>query len=167
MNRAQSSCSLPPGTATLVWRQDRVVAVKLSCRPLNHPNDSGVCNALLTALDRGPAAAGLRFDLGRLPEFTRAVLRLCSRIRSGQVRTYGELARAAGRPGAARAVGQAMATNPLPLIIPCHRVVRSNGYIGGYTGGMVWKEFLLEREGWTLTGRAGSRRLVSRPLGVV
>lgn len=162
-NRTELRCSLPPGTATVVWRGDCIVAVRLGRRSLAAPSDSGACHALLAALDRGAAAAELRYDLGNLPEFTCRVLRLCGRIPSGSVRTYGQLARMAGRPGAARAVGQAMAANPLPLVIPCHRVVRAGGLIGGYTGGAAWKEFLLNREGWTLTGRGRSRRLAARP----
>ena len=147
----------------MVWRADRVVRVRLTRRPLKRPTDNGACHALLLALDRGAAAAGLQYDLGSLPEFTRKVLRLCGRIPPGSVRTYGQLAAAAGRPGAARAVGQAMAANPLPLVIPCHRVVRSGGFIGGYTGGTAWKEFLLGREGWTLVGKGRTRRLARRP----
>jgi methylated-DNA-[protein]-cysteine S-methyltransferase len=162
-NRTEVCCSLPPGTATVVWRADRIVAVRLGRRALAGPSDNGACHALLSALDRGAAAAGLQYDLGSLPEFTRKVLRLCSRIPSGSVRTYGQLAVAAGRPGAARSVGQAMAANPLPLVIPCHRVVRSGGFIGGYTGGTAWKEFLLGREGWTLTGKGRTRRLAAWP----
>jgi methylated-DNA-[protein]-cysteine S-methyltransferase len=67
----------------------------------------------------------------------------------GQVRTYGWIAGQLGRPGAARAVGSALGSNPLPLIVPCHRVVCSNGSLSGFSapGGQALKRFLLEHEG--------------------
>lgn len=81
------------------------------------------------------------------PPFQRAVLRAAARIPRGKVTTYGELAANLGRPGAARAVGNALAANPFPLIVPCHRVIRSDGTIGGFTGGEDLKRRLLELEG--------------------
>ncbi len=88
-------------------------------------------------------------DLARAGPFEREVLAALRRIPAGQVRTYGEIARAVGQPGAARAVGTACARNPVPLLIPCHRVVRSDGGLGGYslTGGVGLKRRLLESEG--------------------
>lgn len=80
--------------------------------------------------------------------FARLVLAACRQIRFGQVVTYSGLAREIGRPAAARAVGNALAKNPLPLIIPCHRVVRSDGRVGGFSapGGTAMKKRLLELE---------------------
>jgi len=84
-------------------------------------------------------------------EFQEAVWNALRGIPRGEVRTYGEVAAAVGRPGAARAVGQANHANPLPLVVPCHRVVASDGSLGGYAGrwneegGM--KETLLRLEG--------------------
>ncbi len=72
-----------------------------------------------------------------------------SRIRAippGEVRTYGGLASEAGRPRAARAAGRACGANPLPLFIPCHRVVAANGAQGGYSSGLPWKAYLLKVE---------------------
>lgn len=68
-------------------------------------------------------------------------------IPAGRTRTYGDLARAAGRPGAARAVGGAVGRNPIPIIIPCHRAVGSTGRLTGFGGGLPRKEWLLEHEG--------------------
>jgi len=81
------------------------------------------------------------------PSFRREVLEETLRIPSGETRTYGWLAERVGRPRAARAVGRVMATNPLPLVVPCHRVVSSNGSLTGYGGGLCMKEALLKAEG--------------------
>jgi methylated-DNA-[protein]-cysteine S-methyltransferase len=97
--------------------------------------------------DRAPYRGPV--DLSRVAPFERTVLQALRRIPSGQVRTYGEIARSLGKPAAARAVGTACARNPLPLLIPCHRVVRSDGKLGGYSmrGGVALKRQLLEAEG--------------------
>jgi methylated-DNA-[protein]-cysteine S-methyltransferase len=79
--------------------------------------------------------------------FGRAVLRYTSRIPYGQVRTYREVAGHAGSPAASRAAGNALGANPIPIVVPCHRVVRSGGGLGGYGGGIDRKEWLLRHEG--------------------
>jgi O-6-methylguanine DNA methyltransferase len=88
-------------------------------------------------------------DWSRLPGgFRGRALRACHLIHRGQVLTYGELAARAGSPGAARAAGSAMAANPLPVIIPCHRVVRADGGAGAYSaGGTAAKQRMLRAEG--------------------
>ena len=80
--------------------------------------------------------------------FSRRVLTTCRNIRFGQTISYSQLAKRTGRAGAARAVGTALAKNPLPLIIPCHRVVRNDGKIGGFSalGGVTLKKRMLELE---------------------
>jgi len=92
-------------------------------------------------------------DLSRLGSFQRRVLEQLRRIPRGQVRTYRDIAREIGHPGATRAVGTACARNPVPLVIPCHRVVRSDGGLGGYSlrGGVTLKRRLLAQEGVDLT----------------
>lgn len=87
------------------------------------------------------------FDWRAVGGFHRKVLHLCARIPRGKVCPYGELARKLGNPRAARAVGTAMAGNPFPLVIPCHRVVRSDGAPGNYGGGTALKRELLRWEG--------------------
>ena len=77
----------------------------------------------------------LRFDLRGLTPFSQAVLRKTLEIRRGEVRPYGWIAREIGHPAAVRAVGTALANNPIPYFIPCHRVIRSDGVIGNYGGG--------------------------------
>ena len=84
-------------------------------------------------------------DLAGLPGFTRRVLGAARAIPAGTTITYGELARRAGSPRACRATGQAMARNPVPLVIPCHRVVAASGR-GGYAGGPAMKARLLALE---------------------
>lgn len=87
-------------------------------------------------------------DLSGCSPFAQQVLAACRAIPRGETRTYGELAAAVGKPGAARAVGTVMRRNPVPLLIPCHRVVRSDGVIGNYNmGGPAVKRRLLEMEG--------------------
>ena len=81
-------------------------------------------------------------------DFQRNVLTtLRKRVGPGKTISYGELAEVVGHPGAARAVGTAMARNPVPIIVPCHRVVGSNGGLGGYGGGLEMKKALLRLEG--------------------
>ena len=79
--------------------------------------------------------------------FRRTVLDHLAAISYGHTESYAEVAAATGRPGAVRAVGSACATNPLPVVIPCHRVLRSDGSLGGYLGGLEVKRALLELEG--------------------
>lgn len=86
-------------------------------------------------------------DLQGVTAFREAVLRALMTVPYGETTTYAELARAVGNPRAVRAVGSACATNPLPLFIPCHRVLRSDGQLGGYRGGVEAKRFLLRMEG--------------------
>jgi methylated-DNA-[protein]-cysteine S-methyltransferase len=90
----------------------------------------------------------LKVDLRGRTEFQRQVLEGASRIPRGRVTTYGELARRIGRPGAARAVGQALGGNPVPIVIPCHRVLGGDGSLHGYSGGAGTrtKEWLLRLE---------------------
>ncbi|MSQ12774.1 MAG: methylated-DNA--[protein]-cysteine S-methyltransferase [Dehalococcoidia bacterium] len=86
-------------------------------------------------------------DLEDAPSFFRAAWEACQRIHRGETRTYAWLATQAGNALAVRAAGQAMARNPIPLIIPCHRVVGSSGGLHGYGGGLAMKARLLEMEG--------------------
>jgi O-6-methylguanine DNA methyltransferase len=90
----------------------------------------------------------MRFDLRGLTEFEQAVLRKAMEIPRGEVRPYGWIAREIGHPAAVRAVGTALANNPIPYFIPCHRVIRSDGVIGNYGGGgPEAKKAILKLEG--------------------
>jgi methylated-DNA-[protein]-cysteine S-methyltransferase len=89
----------------------------------------------------------LPVDVALLADFNRRVLRELARVPYGEVVTYGELAARAERPRAARAVGTVMNRNPLPIVLPCHRVIGANGSLTGYGGGLPRKEALLRLEG--------------------
>jgi methylated-DNA-[protein]-cysteine S-methyltransferase len=89
-------------------------------------------------------------DWSYLAGFTREVLRATAAIPFGDVSTYAGVAAAAGSPRATRAAGNALGANPMPVIVPCHRVLRTGGQLGGYTGGLERKEFLLRLEGMLL-----------------
>jgi len=80
-------------------------------------------------------------------EFTRKVLRATSRIPFGRTLTYTQVALKAGSPRGSRAAGNALGSNPIPIVVPCHRVIHASGGLGGYTGGLDRKEFLLRLEG--------------------
>jgi methylated-DNA-[protein]-cysteine S-methyltransferase len=107
-----------------------------------------LADAVAATVEKHEAFRGA-VDLARVGPFERDVLAELRRIPSGQVRTYQQVALALGEPGGARAVGTACARNPLPLLIPCHRVVRSDGGLGGYSlrGGVELKRRLLRDEG--------------------
>lgn len=89
----------------------------------------------------------LPLSLPEQPPLLRRVLEELGRIPYGETVSYGSLAARCGRPGAARAVGNALGRNPLPLVLPCHRVIRSDGTPGGYGGGRDRKRRLLRLEG--------------------
>jgi prevent-host-death family protein len=137
--------SLAPSAAAFEREAERY----LGTTPMPDPEPPPDLRAAILRAIRDLAPYRGPVDLTRVPPFERAVLQTLRRIPPGQVRTYGEIARALGKPAAARAVGTACARNPLPLLIPCHRVVRSDGGLGGYTlrGGVALKRQLLEAEG--------------------
>ncbi len=88
----------------------------------------------------------LKLDLTGYTPFQRRVYAALRKVPAGKTITYGELAKRAGYPGAARAVGSAMRKNRLPIVIPCHRVIQGDGSLGAYSAGVKWKRFLLECE---------------------
>jgi methylated-DNA-[protein]-cysteine S-methyltransferase len=88
----------------------------------------------------------LSLDLSLLSDFTRRVLSATAAIPYGEVATYKAVAGAAGSPRGFRAAGNALGSNPLPIVLPCHRVLHSGGGLGGYTGGLARKRTLLAIE---------------------
>ncbi len=104
--------------------------------------------AALKAVLAGRAAKTLPpLDWSGKTEFQKSVWRALRKIRRGQTQSYGEIARAIGNPKAVRAVGGACGANPIPVLVPCHRVLEANGKIGGFSGGLNRKCDLLAREG--------------------
>ncbi len=91
-------------------------------------------------------------DLRIVPDFGRRVLEELCRVPFGELVTYGELARRSGSPGGARAVGRAVGANPIPIVVPCHRVVAAGGLLGGFSGGLPNKRRLLRLEGHSIDG---------------
>jgi O-6-methylguanine DNA methyltransferase len=128
----------------------RVAALPTTLRYMFHQHFSGI------------RRAALHLDLRHLPEFDRAVLLKAMQIPRGEVRPYAWVAREIGSPQAVRAVGSALRRNPLPLLIPCHRVVRSDGSTGEYVFGTDAKRAVLTAEGVDVEGlealaRSGTR----------
>jgi len=157
---ASAEYTTPWGTGRVISWEGRPVAVELPGRARDvgageagrhSPAVGDIEVAVLWAsrlsgffAGRGPAWSAEDIDvaswLGQPPgSFTVQVYEVLTRVPAGTVLSYGELACRAGRPRAARAVGTAMARNPLPLLVPCHRVVRSDGDIGAYGGGRLLK----------------------------
>jgi O-6-methylguanine DNA methyltransferase len=85
-------------------------------------------------------------DLSSGTTFQQSVWAALREIRCGETRSYAEVAKAVGKPGAARAVGGACGANPIPVLVPCHRVLAANHKLGGFSGGLHWKRLLLGRE---------------------
>jgi O-6-methylguanine DNA methyltransferase len=104
------------------------------------------CRALARVL-QGRAPGELPpLDLANATDFRRKVWAALRQIPAGQTDSYGQVAAKIGRPGAARAVGSACGANPIPLLIPCHRVLAYGGRLGGFSGGLAWKRRLLAHE---------------------
>ena len=95
-------------------------------------------------------------------EFQKSVWEALVRIPFGETRSYGEIAKQIGRPKAMRAVGAANGSNPIPIVVPCHRVIGSSGELTGFGGGLETKARLLEIEGRNGSGGRGKRRQVAR-----
>ena len=85
-------------------------------------------------------------DLSKGTPFQQRVWRALIEIPAGETRSYGEIAARVGEPGAARAVGAACGANPIPVLVPCHRVLAAHKKLGGFSAGLKWKRLLLERE---------------------
>lgn len=110
----------------------------------NEKINGPLIGAIKDSLAGKPLSTELPLDINCTP-FQRMVLNKIAQIPFGQTRTYGDVARMAGRPKGARAIGQVMNKNPLPLLFPCHRVVAADG-IGGFRSGIELKKYLLKME---------------------
>ncbi|MEO0074265.1 MAG: MGMT family protein [candidate division WOR-3 bacterium] len=147
---------MPFGNVSVLWRNRRMVRIELN---RTYGRRDRMLEEELAAVLRGQQVPfRLQPDFEALPEFCARVLRECVQVGPGRIATYRELAERVGSPYAARAVGQALAANPFPLVVPCHRVIRSDMRLGGFTGGLHMKRRLLQIEGW----RIASGNVVSR-----
>lgn len=151
----------PHGRVTVVVSARGIRAIGLPGDDLDelvtdaaHARDAGVAKQLDDLFAGRRLSIDVPLDLDGVDGFRRAVLETLAReVGWGETVSYGELAAMAGRPRAARAVGSAMRSNPIPFVIPCHRVIASGGKIGGYGGGrnaVELKRTLLAREGVTV-----------------
>ncbi|MFZ5819982.1 MAG: methylated-DNA--[protein]-cysteine S-methyltransferase [Chloroflexota bacterium] len=147
------------GLAAIEWSRDEADFDAYLTKRFKRPVQPGreQASPALRQLDeylRGAREAfSLPIDWAVLRPFQRQVLQIVYAIPYGETRAYGEIAHEIGKPRAARAVGRANATNPMPLVIPCHRVIGSDGKLHGYGGGegLPTKEWLLKMEGAVLT----------------
>jgi methylated-DNA-[protein]-cysteine S-methyltransferase len=129
------------------------LADKVSPRILESPSGTQAWRRELDEyFDRARTRFDLRIDRRLLSPFAREVLAGAVRVPFGHTTTYGELAEHIGHPRAARAVGTALGSNPIPIVLPCHRVLRAGGQLGGYAGGLNRKTILLALEGASSLG---------------
>jgi methylated-DNA-[protein]-cysteine S-methyltransferase len=125
------------------------LAARLSPRVLESPARLDAARRELDEYFDGKRRAfDLPLDWSLTRGFSGRVLRATARIGFGEISTYAEVASRAGSPRAVRAAGNALGSNPLPVVVPCHRVLRTGGALGGYTGGLERKQFLLGLEGY-------------------
>jgi len=140
----------PLGPVFVAWNRLGVSAVMKTATALEFEDrfKARFARSPRPAPEGAPATLGDRFDLRSVTEFERAVLLKAREIPRGEVRTYAWIADQIGHPAAVRAVGSALRKNPVPVLIPCHRVVRSDGHIGEYAlGGSANKRAILAAEG--------------------
>jgi methylated-DNA-[protein]-cysteine S-methyltransferase len=147
----------PVGIVALSWDRDALLdqlARKVSPRVLEHPRRLDAARRQLDAyFAHRRTSFDLPIDWALTQGFRQEVLRALVLVPYGEVVSYLGLAARVGNPKASRAVGSAMATNPIPLIVPCHRVLQTGGGLGGYSGrnGLVTKRYLLDLEGADLS----------------
>lgn len=151
-------CASPIGPLTLASDGTHLTSVRFARgngkpdieRDWQRADDLPVLALARAQLDEYFAGKRTRFDLPLAPhgtEFQQAVWRALLKVGCGRTSTYGALAAAVGRPEAARAVGAAMGANPIPIIVPCHRIIGADGSLTGFGGGLERKTKLLQLEG--------------------
>lgn len=144
-----TGCSSPFGPLVIGWEADAVVSLRLASEPVPETPSCPLVLTTIRQLQEYFAGTRKEFEIPLSPQgtpFQQRVWRELCRIPYGQTRTYGEVAAQIGKPGAARAVGQAANRNPIWLLIPCHRVVGIGGTLTGYAGGLQMKQALLDLE---------------------
>ncbi len=147
--RREEPMDTPIGRLTMIWKGGKPESLRLPPRiPEVYPVDevAGRDWARIISLEN------FRPDLEPYGEFVKQVWLRAAAIPWGATESYGRLARRIGRPRAGRAVGTALGMNPWPLLIPCHRVIRADGSVGGFTAGPAWKSYLIALEKRTVGG---------------
>lgn len=135
------------GLAALRFPSRRSGQLELNIAPANIARWHRATRAALQRALAGRAPRVLPpLDLGAGTEFQRSVWQQLLKIPRGETRSYGEIAKSLKNPRACRAVGSACGANPIPVLVPCHRVLAANHKLGGYSGGLDWKRKLLWRE---------------------
>ena len=132
---------------TLPASRDAALAQVAGSEPADEAEAVPLIDLVRRAAEGEAVAVNGRLRLTGGTPFQRSVWEAMRSIPHGETISYAELARRVGRPSAARAVGQAVGANPIPLLIPCHRVVGANGGLGGFGGGLPMKRSLLRQEG--------------------
>jgi O-6-methylguanine DNA methyltransferase len=122
-------------------------AVKLNGIPAKIKNWHRTTETALKKMLAGKKSKLPPLDWTGKTEFQKSVWRQMLKISTGKTKSYGEIAAAIGNPKAVRAVGGACGANPVPVLVPCHRVLAANKKLGGFSGGLDWKRSLLKREG--------------------
>lgn len=144
------------GNITIIWGSRCLQAINLPGSKGILPNKPGfkiqpqkTCpfeKKIIGYLKGTTKRLDIRFDVSRLTPFQQIVLKTLKKIPYGKVRTYQWLAKTIGRPRSVRAVGNALHINPIPLVLPCHRIIKSDGAIGGFACGSKMKRMLLKLE---------------------
>ncbi|MGD8237459.1 MAG: methylated-DNA--[protein]-cysteine S-methyltransferase [Armatimonadota bacterium] len=142
---ATGICRLPLPVRTRAEAKKRLSADSTPA-PAHHPILARAEPELRAYFAGSRAGFSAPVDLSAMSPFRRRVLEALMRVPYGATESYAGLAAAAGSPRAARAVGQAMANNPVPIIVPCHRVIGADGSLTGFGGGLPWKRALLALE---------------------
>jgi methylated-DNA-[protein]-cysteine S-methyltransferase len=158
---AHAVIETPAGPVTISADAAHVVGIRFGAYPPAPAPRPRLLREAVRQLSEYFAGKRRAFDLPlRLlaPRFTADVLREVDAIPFGETRSYSEIAARLRRPRAARAVGRAVGSNPLPIVIPCHRVLAAGGRLGGFGGGLSWKCFLLAREGAGVRGAIAASR---------
>ena len=140
-------CHLGFGYNEAEWREQ--LGREMGAAPCRDADSfCGIVGQLAEYFARSRRAFDLPLDLSQGTPFRQKVWAAAVGIPYGHVRSYGDIARAIGAPRGARAVGNALGANPVPIVVPCHRVLRANGSLGGFAAGLEVKKALLALEGY-------------------
>ncbi|MFO7880971.1 MAG: methylated-DNA--[protein]-cysteine S-methyltransferase [Kosmotogaceae bacterium] len=133
-----------PGSILFHLSNNKLIKVELMLSHIEEKNVEPFTSQFKEYLAGNRRKFDLEYNL-KVSKFAHRVLSITKKIPYGKTMTYGQIAKILGKPGAARAVGQALKINPIPVVIPCHRVISKKGF-GGFNAGIDWKSFLYNLE---------------------